>query len=284
VALPVFVLGAGRAGKALAAALAANGANVVGLHGRRSSQDAFMPVSSGALPESIALAEVVLVTVRDAQITAAIDELLSASLKPGATVLHASGSADPSGVAKLRARGHPAGTFHPLVPLTSVAAHAQLLVDTWIGVDGDRRARETGSELAALLGAHVMPIPDGEKGAYHAAAVLASNFPCVLAYLARQLLARSGVPADQASAAVVSLMHASVENLRGRDPAVALTGPVVRGDVDTVKAHLRALDGGGDEVTKRVYTSLTSVAVEMVRQENADSGALREIEHAVQSR
>jgi predicted short-subunit dehydrogenase-like oxidoreductase (DUF2520 family) len=127
-----------------------------------------------------------------------------------------------------------------------------------------------------------MAIPAGRKSAYHAAAVLASNFPSVLAYLAKGLLVDSGVDAAEASAAVVSLMHASVENLRGHDPAAALTGPVVRGDAGTVRAHIEALSGSSDgEDYLAVYTALTRVAIEMARQQGTDAAALREIEEAL---
>jgi predicted short-subunit dehydrogenase-like oxidoreductase (DUF2520 family) len=277
----VFVLGAGRAGSALAAALQQSGVPVVGLHGRRSLSSSVVPVSSGPLPPSLREADIVLVTVRDSQLDAALSELLQARLKDGATILHASGSAEPESVEELRRRGYPSGTFHPLVPLAAGSDGSGALRGAWIGTDGDDRARAAAEELAAALGAHVMSIPAGQKASYHAAAVMASNFPCVLAYLARQLLASSGVPAAQASAAVVSLMHASVENLRGRDPAAALTGPVVRGDAGTVRSHVQAISAGQDEHTMAVYRALTAVAVEMVRRSAGESAALREIEEVL---
>jgi predicted short-subunit dehydrogenase-like oxidoreductase (DUF2520 family) len=217
-----------------------------------------------------------------------MEELLAATLKPNVTVLHASGSAEPRGVEELRRRGYSAGTFHPLVPLNTDSRGAtQLQQGAWIGVDGDDRARAVAADLAERLGAQVMSIPQGQKSAYHAAAVLASNFPSVLAFLAKRLLVQSGVEAAEASAAVISLMHASVQNLRGHDPEAALTGPVVRGDAGTVHAHLDMLarkgtdDGGSSGDTLAVYVALTRVAIEMARRQGRDSAALREIEEAI---
>jgi predicted short-subunit dehydrogenase-like oxidoreductase (DUF2520 family) len=278
------VLGAGRAGTALADALSRNGVRIVGLHGRRAARRTALRVSTGPIPRSIGDADVVLVTVRDSQLDAAFGEVLGSPLKAGAVVLHASGSAEPLAVEELRSRGHPAGSFHPLLPLTEDVRGGDVLAGAWIGIDGDAVARDVATQLASILGARVMSIPSGEKASYHAAAVIASNFPCVLAFLARQLLARGGVPAAQASAAVISLMHASVENLRGRDPAAALTGPVVRGDADTVKAHVNAIAASGDEHMMSVYRALTLVAVDMVRREAGDNASLREIELAVRGR
>ncbi len=280
----VFVLGAGHAGRALARALGDNGVDVIGLHGRHSASDG--TISTGPLPKALALADIVLVTVRDSQLDAAMNELLSAPLKEGAAVLHASGSAEPHGVEEFQRRGHPAGTFHPLVPLNSDSrGAAQLTRGAWIGIDGDDKARAAGADLAQRLGAHVMWIPKGKKSSYHAAAVLASNFPSVLAYLAKRLLAQSGVEGSQASAAVIALMNASVENLRGHDPEAALTGPVVRGDAGTVRAHVDMLarreNGSGDEHALAIYVALTRVAIEMARKQGTDANALRQIEEAI---
>lgn len=267
----VFILGAGRAGKAIAAALLENNVAVAGIHGRRSiigAADGFVEpweaTSSGVLPESLSRADTILVTVRDSQIEGAIAELLAASLAPNAVVLHASGSADPVGLAGLRERGHHCGTFHPLIPLTEAALGGRLLRGAWIGIDGDSGAREAAQELIASLQAHVMEIPEGGKGAYHTAAVLASNFPCVLAFLASRLLTGAGVPAEASAAATISLMNASVENLRGHHPRDVLTGPVVRGDVATVHTHIDALSADDDALS--VYLALTKVALEMVRE------------------
>jgi predicted short-subunit dehydrogenase-like oxidoreductase (DUF2520 family) len=276
----VFVMGAGRAGRALAAALMANGVDVVGIHGR--SPDASDPrVSTGALPAALASADTVLVTVRDSQLDDAITELLSAGLQPGAVVLHASGSAEPSVIESARKSGHPSGTFHPLMPLASRSDAAGRLRGGWIGIDGDGLAREKAADLAARLGARTMEIPSGKKSSYHAAAVLASNFPSVLASLSTRLLVQAGVPAADAAAAVVSLMHASVDNLRGLDPAAALTGPVVRGDAGTVSSHLDALARAGDDGVLPVYVALTRVAVGMAREQGSDANALRQIEEAI---
>jgi predicted short-subunit dehydrogenase-like oxidoreductase (DUF2520 family) len=283
--LRIFVHGAGRAGKALATALRSGGLEIVGLHGRRSTpasaESAGVDVTSGRLPEAVALADVVLVTVRDSQIDAAISELLAAELRRDAVVLHASGSTDPRSIEMLRERGYAAGTFHPLVPINAASDASARLRGAWIGIDGDVRAREAAAVLAGRLGAHTIDIPEGRKAIYHAAAVLASNFPSALAYLAQQLLASAGVGADDASAAVVSLMHKSVENLRGRDPAAALSGPVVRGDYETVKTHLDALIRSGADDALAVYVALTRVAVEMARRNDPDREELIRIEEAI---
>src|SRR5689334_11737485 len=108
----IFIMGAGRVGLGFTRAFRAAGVDVVGVHGRRNpgGQDG---VTVGPLPPSLSEANVVLVTVRDAQIDDAVHELLGASLAHGAVIMHASGAAEPESLTVARNRGHPAGTFHP---------------------------------------------------------------------------------------------------------------------------------------------------------------------------
>ncbi len=270
----VFILGAGRAGRGLSRALRASGVEVAGLHGRRAepTPDA---VTAGPLPAAAGRAAVVLVTVRDGQLDDALGELAAARLAAGAVVLHASGSAEPRGLEALRALGHPCGTFHPLVPLADPARAASLLRGAWIGTDGDEAAQDAAATLAAALGATVLRIPRGAKARYHAAAVFASNFPTVLAAVASQLLVDGGIDAGDAWGAVRALMRGAVANLDASTPSAALTGPIARGDTETVQKHLTALEN--DPPVRELYVALSLVAVELARAGGTDAAALGDI-------
>lgn len=278
----VFVMGAGRAGLGLARALRASGVDVVGLHGRAGGGGAAlaMPddrVSTGDIPRAVLRqANTVLVTVRDAQMDDALREVGRAEPNEGMVILHASGSAEPSALAELRARGHSCGTFHPLAALSDPARAPAILRGAWIGIDGDAPARERGAALAARLGAHVLSIPPGEKSRYHAAAVVASNFPAVLLSIGERLLAATGVGDDVAGHALRPLFHAAAENLRGRTPADAITGPIVRGDVETVRRHLSALAADPDALA--VYMALSRAAIPVAREAGAEGARLADIE------
>lgn len=259
----VFVLGAGRAGRGLARAFRAAGVDVVGLHGRHAGNPDDR-VTVGALPSTVAEATTVLVTVRDGQLDAALRELAAAPLRADAVVLHASGSADPPALAELRSRGHAAGTFHPLVPLADPVRAPALLRDAWIGLDGDAAARARGRVLAVALGAQTLDIPAGRKPLYHAAAVLVSNFPPVLLALGERALADAGLPHDLARRALLPLWTAAAENARVATFPASLTGPAVRGDVETVRANMEAL--AGDPVARDVYRVMTEAIRAMMDQ------------------
>jgi predicted short-subunit dehydrogenase-like oxidoreductase (DUF2520 family) len=275
----VFVLGPGRAGLGLARAVLAAGGIVTGVHGRR-ARDVGAPVglvTAGELPAAaLAEASVVFVAVQDRELEGALAALVGAPLARDAVVLQASGSAAPATFAALRQRGVPCGTFHPLVPL-AIPEHAPaLLRGAWVGIAGDDRALGPARALASLVRAHVLRIPAGGQALYHTAAVFASNFPIVLAALAERLLREAGVAREEARPAVRHLLSSAAANLeRGDEAALALTGPVVRGDVPTVERHLDALGASSalDDV-RGVYRVLARASLDVARAAEADEAAL----------
>ena len=141
----------------------------------------------------------------------------------------------------------------------ALAARArELLREAWIGIDGDEAAQAAGRRLAERLGARSLVVPRGQKPRYHAAAVIASNFPAALLAVAERVLRDAGVDDETALSASHSLFWAAAGNLRRMSGAEARTGPVVRGDVATIRAHLDAL--AADPEALYVYRSLTRFA------------------------
>jgi predicted short-subunit dehydrogenase-like oxidoreductase (DUF2520 family) len=263
-------------GRGLFRAFRASGVEVVGFHGKRASGIAS---SSGPLPREIAGANVVLVCVRDNQLDAAMSEILAAAksdmLTAGTVVLHTSAIAEPRGLGALAEAGFPGGTFHPLVPFADPEIAAELMRKAWIGIDGDTAARNASRRLAGHLGARTLEIPTGSKPAYHAVAVISSNFPVVLASVATRLLHELGVPEASAYQAVESLISGALTNMRQSMPDDALTGPVVRGDADTVAQHLRALES--HPAAREVYRALSLAAVDIAARRGTDPKKLAAI-------
>ena len=265
----VFIVGPGHVGRGLFRAFRTSGVEVVGLHGKRPSGVA---TSSGDIPRDAAKANVVIVSVRDPQLDEAIDEVAVATgdgrISRGSVILHTSAIAEPAGLRALSEAGFPGGTFHPLVPFSDPETSAELLRKAWIGIDGENAAKNASRRLAGHLGARTLEIPPGKKPAYHAAAVISSNFPVVLASVAGHLLHDIGIPDASAYQAVESLMAGALSNMNQALPDDALTGPVVRGDAETVAKHLRALQG--HEAALEVYRSLSRAAVEIAQRRGVD--------------
>ena len=278
----VFIIGPGHVGRGLARAFRASGIEVVGLHGKRPSGVA---TSTGALPKELAAANVVVLSVRDPQLDETLDEVLAAArdgrLARGTVVLHTSAIAEPAGLKTLNESGFPSGTFHPLVPFSDPDVAAELLCKGWVGIDGENAAKGASRRLAGHIGARTLDIPPGKKPAYHAAAVISSNFPVVLASVAGHLLHDIGVPDASAYQAVESLMSGALANMKQALPDDALTGPVVRGDAETVGKHVRALEKQGGALD--VYRALSLAAVEIARYRGVDQKKLAVIAGLVRS-
>lgn len=275
-----MLVGAGRAGRALTAALRAAGvAHALVDRERIVEQYGSQVFTSRA--NSVQQAAAILVAVRDGQLDVALDELRERDgVTAGTVVLQVSGSAEPPARERITGAGVHYGTFHPLLPLIDPSLASFRLQGSVIGVEGDVPAHIVAVKLAARLGATTIEIPREERAAYHAAAVIASNFPVTLAALAEGLLSRIGVDSVAAHRAVRALMAASVENLAAAPRALdALTGPIARNDVATVRAHITALHGS--RPYHDVYEVVSRATLALMRERGDDLAAVQAMETAL---
>jgi predicted short-subunit dehydrogenase-like oxidoreductase (DUF2520 family) len=201
----IAIVGAGRLGTALAAALRAAGRDVLGPLGRGAD-------GGGA--------SAVLLCVPDGEIAAA-----AAAIEPGPLVGHCSGA---TGLEPLAP--HEALSLHPLMTVPAGAGPG-VLAGAGCAVDGTTpRALAAAEALAGILGMHATRVVGEDRAAYHAAASIASNFLVTLEGAAERLAATAGVE----RALLAPLVRAAVENWAARGAEDALTGPIARGDEDTV--------------------------------------------------
>jgi predicted short-subunit dehydrogenase-like oxidoreductase (DUF2520 family) len=239
--MPVGVVGAGRAGVGLALALHRAGYEVR-LHARR-GKDVPPPLvlTWGGAPPWIGEIEMLLLAVRDGAIENAAAELAEAGSVDGRhVVVHLSGLLDEAPLAVLRPSGAALGCFHPLQAITRPEDAADRLRGALAALTGDPRAIAAGERLATSLGMRPVRLPGGAKPRYHAAAAIASNYLVILASAAERLMTEAGLDRADAREGVAALMAGTVANTLS-DGVAALTGPIVRGDVATVRAHLAAL-------------------------------------------
>jgi predicted short-subunit dehydrogenase-like oxidoreductase (DUF2520 family) len=158
------------------------------------------------------------------------------------------------------------------VALTGEEAAAHLY-GAWFGVEGDAAACRAAERIVEWLGGTVLPLTRGDKPLYHAAAAAASNYVVALLSVAEGWMQRAGVPDEAARGALLSLAEGAIENVRRRGLVEGLTGPLVRGDVSTIQAHLARLSGRD----LHLYSVLASVALELASQRGLDEDAAAEI-------
>jgi predicted short-subunit dehydrogenase-like oxidoreductase (DUF2520 family) len=208
----IAIVGRGRIGPALAAALSAVGHPVTGPHGRGFDG---------------ADADVVLVCVPDGEIAGAARAIAP---RDGLLVGHCSGA---TGLAVLAP--HEAFGLHPLM---TVAHGPASFAGAGAAIGGTtQRAAATARALAERLGMRPFAIADEDRAAYHAAAAIAANFLTTIEGAAERLAATAGVERE----ALVPLVRAAVENWAALGARDALTGPIVRGDEATVERQRAAI-------------------------------------------
>jgi predicted short-subunit dehydrogenase-like oxidoreductase (DUF2520 family) len=213
----VRIIGPGRAGTSLALALERAGWDVLPTLGRG---DELRPAASGT--------ELLVIATPDAVVAAA-----SAAVEPreATAVAHLSGVL---GLDPLRA--HPRrAVLHPLVALPDPDRGSERLVGAWFGLaaEGDPLAAEAASSLRGK----VVHVAEADWPRYHAAASIASNHLVALLGQVERVASGVGVPVE----AFLDLARGSLADVADLGPADALTGPVRRGDAETVARHLAAL-------------------------------------------
>ncbi len=157
----------------------------------------------------------------------------------------------PRALAALAERGVQVGSLHPAYPFADVDTAISGLPGSTFAVEAqDEPLRSWLFEIVAALDGRALAIPPGGKAIYHAALVIASNYTVTLYALAESLLTGLGADKAAADAALDALLAGTVENLKAQGVPDALTGPLVRGDVGTIAAHLAAL-GAVDRVAGR---------------------------------
>lgn len=268
--LRVAVVGAGRAGCALALELADSALTLVGiwdLEARSVPQRLAPRTSSGGEAPPRALvdrANVVLLAVPDGAIPSAASRLAP---PPGAVLLHLSGALGPDALGTLPAGVH-GGCYHPLQSFRASGEPALPVPPYLVAVDGDEVALKAAITVAGATGHRAVRIPAQGRAAYHAAAVLSSNCLVALQAVAERAMGLSGAPAEERWPLLWPLLAGTVANLADGDFGAALTGPVVRGDAITVARNLAALEA--EPVAAELYRALGRATLTLAEEESLD--------------
>jgi len=278
---PIAIAGAGRVGQALGRLLRERGEPVAAIAGRHPETTAAAAAFVGGAPQSVSLAELpryasrILVAVPDDAITDVARLLAASGLRYGAA-LHTCGARGPEALAPLAAAGVSCGTLHPLQTVASPEEGLRALPGIAFAVDGDGEAAAWAEHIAALLGGFVLRVPPAARPLYHAAAVLAGNYLIALFSAAVMLMEEAGVKESQARQALEPLAVTSVRNASQFGPNRALTGPIARGDAQTVRAHLAALAQADPSVVD-LYRAVGLATVEIARRQGLPAAPARAI-------
>ncbi len=263
-----LIIGAGRMGRGIALALSQAGGKSRLFS--RSQGRVVAPLSAeaaGGLGTAVQTADLVVLAVPDDAIANVAQELAeTGAVRSGQTILHLSGLLDRSVLSVLSGSGAALGSFHPLQTIADPTAAPALLRGAVAGIEGDERAIASGIGLARQLGMRPIVIPAEGKAAYHAGAAIVANYTVALVGVAQRLAEEAGIDPIEAGQIYLPLLEGALGNLRKLGAVHALTGPIRRGDAETVRAHLAVLDAA----TARLYRTAGLEALKLARAAGLD--------------
>ncbi|WBC12856.1 DUF2520 domain-containing protein [Micromonospora sp. WMMA1998] len=243
--LTVGVLGAGRVGSVLGAALAAAGHRVVAASGGSGASRARVALLLPQTPHRSAAAvaraatDLLIVAVPDDALADVVADLAaSGALRPGQVVAHTSGAHGLAVLAPAAAAGARPLALHPAMTFTGTPDDLSRIAGSSYGVTAPAELRPFAARLVADLGGVPEWVGEADRPLYHAALAHGANHLVTLVNEAADRLRDAGV--DRPEKVLAPLLRAALENaLRLGDDA--LTGPVSRGDAGTVRRHLDRL-------------------------------------------
>ncbi|MDP1824458.1 MAG: DUF2520 domain-containing protein [Archangium sp.] len=234
----VVIVGFGRVGGAIALGLREAGWDVAVLP--RSADSVRKAASLRVFladHDDLRAAQLCILAVPDSAVVPAM-ELVEEDLGPSTALVHCSGALPLATFATARTR-RPVGSFHPLAaisdPKDSLSGHTVALAST------DRTLHANLERMAAALGMSPLEVPETGRTAYHAGAVLSAGLLVALLDGAVSALEEAGLHRDVAIKALLPLSASALRGVSSRGLEKGLTGPVVRGDVGVVQAHLESL-------------------------------------------
>jgi len=262
----VGVVGAGRVGSVLAARLHAAGHEIVAVAGEsdasRGRAAALLPGVPMAKPSAVAReCDLLLLTVPDDMLPNVV-AMLSASgaIHEGQYVVHTSGAHGLAVLADAEAVGARPIALHPAMTFTGTEVDLPRLRDAIFGVTAGEAERAVTEQLVADVGGRPMWVAEDKRTLYHAGLAHGANHLVTLVTQAMEMLAAAG--GDNPADTLRPLLNAALDNALAHGDA-ALTGPIVRGDVETVRAHLVEITANAPE-TVASYLALARATLDRV--------------------
>lgn len=257
--MKLIVVGPGRAGSSLALAAEATGHDLVGVLSRRPVERWVSLEWDTALPE----ADVVLVAVRDDAIPEVAARIAPIAERVG-VVAHLSGFTPVLALHEIQEQGTAVGGFHPLQSLPDPETGASALAGSFVAIGGDQLGADLLTHLATSLGMEPFRLDDTARPAYHAAAAAAANFMVTALAVSGDLFRAAGVDPKVSR----PLVETVVANVFDKGAAASLTGPIARGDIETVVGHLTAAHEVSEDVGRQFSLIAEATTIRAGREED----------------
>jgi len=266
----IAIVGPGALGSSLALSLRAAGYPLVAVSGRTPARAHALARRVKARARSISEApfgaDIVWVCVPDDSLASVANTLARAGDWEGRVVLHSSGARSSDELSALRQRGASAGSLHPMMTFTRGAVRTMTGVP--FAVEGDPAAARLARQIARDLGGIVFPIRKQDKALYHSWGSFASPLVLTTLAMAERIAVAAGVPVARVRAVMTPIVRQTIANYLERGAAAAFTGPLARGDLNTIRKHLRDL--GRVPGARDLYVALVRAAMDILPVKNRE--------------
>lgn len=268
--MEIGIVGAGRVGCSIGKYLKEHGAAVAGYYSksRESVEFAATFTNTAAFPslgELVEAVSMIFITTPDDEIRPVWEKIAGQPIR-GKIICHFSGSLSSVVFSGREQAGASGCSVHPMYAFSSKETSWQQLNQVLFTMEGDSHALNRVGLVLAQAGIRHFVIDSAKKERYHAAASMVSNMMIGLYQMSIDMLQDCGFEEAAARLLVEPLVRNNIENLLATSPEQALTGPIERNDVETVRKHLAVLT----EEEREVYTSLAQKLVETARRKNPD--------------
>jgi predicted short-subunit dehydrogenase-like oxidoreductase (DUF2520 family) len=249
----VAIIGAGRVGGAIGRLLARAGYTVSAVAARKqeTAEKARVFIGTGEpLTDAVkaaSSADIIFITTPDSAIKSTCDVIAAGGgFRAGMIVVHTSGAQTRDLMNSARSAGVYRAVLHPLQSVPSMELGVKNIPGSYFRIEADPEAETTAHELVKAMGGIELVMPRGTSGRdsaalYHAGAVSVSNFFVALVDLGLRFYEALGAERKDALKAVLPLIKGTLANMESAGVPEALTGPIMRGDIETVRGHLEAI-------------------------------------------
>lgn len=223
---------------------------------------------TGKLDDAVLGPDVILISVPDSEIEDVAQGISRCpGLKRGVLVGHTSGTLSSESLHHVKTRGCPTFSLHPIQTFASVESAVKAMHQSYFGIEGDPEALKLVEEIVISIGGKPLLMDPALKPLYHAALCVASNFLVTLLDIAVRLCRGAGLKKEKGLEVMLPLIKTTVSNFE-RSGTGALTGPIERGDADTLTRQLNAIETLEPEMIP-VYLALAKATVSVAQEKGS---------------
>jgi len=271
------IVGAGRLGTVLGAALVRRGWTAAAIVDKdaRAARESRRIIGRGKAASGLGRTslpgDIVIIAVPDDAVGRVAAGLARSGVTwAGRIVFHTSGLLPARALEPLRKRGASIASVHPVQSFPRKDAPPSIFRGITWGVEGDAAAVAAAEEMVRRLRGNILLLAEKDKPLYHAACSLASNAMIALGWTASGMLGAAGIEEQAATGMLFPLVQGTLQNVKNLGPERSLTGPILRGDVATVRKHLDALRH--DPLTRGVYVVMGKQILRLAEKRGLPAG------------